>query len=322
MGIFKVSKITPLDDLQLNDQINESDYSCITPSGNFVQFVYEDTSVNERRVILNPGVWSITIKDHKVNLSKTEFVKDTILDSLVQTKNVSEKIQKFFSKLHIYKELGVEVPKRGAMLYGKPGGGKTQILMKIAKEQSQDGKTAVIIWPTNKFDAQDVKELIKNLEYKDVEKLILMAEDLGGIEIDNARMPSDAALLSLLDNQEKTFKIPTMIIATTNFFHIFMENIANRSGRFDDKIEIEPPNSEARKELLKFFGKDAITEDDLKLIASKSCEKFPPAHIKEVVIRHKLYDISIQEAIKEIQKEIKDYENAYEKRYSLGLKKD
>lgn len=321
MGHFKVSSITNLDEVKVGDVINESDYSCISNAGKFVQLAYHSDEEISQKTIVKPGVWAIKANMQVgMFLEKTVFVKDKILEQYIQTNDIVEKVTRFFSKLEVYKEMGIEVPKRGALLYGPPGSGKSAILMKTSEIMTIDNKTAVIIWPTSAFEPYKVKEFIKSFQYDGVERLILQMEDLGGVEISEARLPSDPALLALLDNQEKTFTIPTMIIATTNFPNIFMENLVNRSGRFDDKIEVGMPSAEVRRELLKFFSNDRATEEELVLIASKDCKDFPPAHIKEVYIRHRLYDISITEAIKQIQSEIKTYKDNFEKRHNLGFR--
>jgi len=44
------------------------------------------------------------------------------------------------------------------------------------------------------------------LEYDGVDKLILVVEDIGGVEQKEVSRPSDSSLLSLLDNQKKLLK--------------------------------------------------------------------------------------------------------------------
>lgn len=319
MGKFFVSSIKNIEEMNVGDEIIESDYSFISRDNKFIQLRYEFDKPKVYKTIVKPGIWTIGVKNNELHLIETSFVKDKILEDLVKTKDVIDKIKTFFKKLDIYKELEIEVPTRGCLIYGEPGTGKSVILMKVAESEIADGKTAVLIWPTSKFHPSEVKDFIRTFEYKGVEKLIFIMEDLGGIEVSQAKLPSDPALLSLLDNQEKIFTLPTMKIATTNFIHIFLSNLTNRSGRFDDKIEVSFPDANGRKKLLEFFTKNTATKEELELIGSKACSNFPPAHIKEVVIRHKLYDISIVEAIKQIQIEIKEHQEEYQKRYKLGL---
>jgi len=321
MSHFVVKKITQLADLKEGDVISESDYSTITPTNSFIQLEYKQTE-EQQAVDVVPGIFTIVPVMGGAELQKTTFVEDSILQEFVHTKDIEERINCFFNRLHVYYKHGFDVPKRNVLLYGPPGSGKSTAITKIANKYNADGKTLIVIYPTDRFDAFEIKTLIKGFAYKGVEKLILIVEDIGGVEIDQVKMRSDSSLLSLLDNQEKTFKIPTLIIATTNFPEIFLGNLTNRPGRFDDKIEVGYPDAEQRKKLLSFFAKELITESALTLIAEKKSAEFSPAHIKEAVIRSEIYDKSLDVVINDMIKEIDLYKKAFSKKKSMGFLDD
>lgn len=319
MAHFTVKKITALSELKEGDKFPESDYSAITPDNRFIQMEYSPDESN-RKIEAHPGIFTvISITGQGLILKKTSFVSDSILEEFVHTKDIDERINCFFSRLDVYKKHGIEVPKRNVLLYGPPGSGKSTALIKIANKYASDGKTFVVIYPTDKIDAYEIKSLIRNLEYKGAEKMILIVEDIGGVEIDQVKMRSDSSLLSLLDNQEKTFTIPTLIIATTNFPEIFLGNIMNRPGRFDDKIEVGYPEGEQRKKLLMFFTKDTASEEAQTLMMDKKTKEFSPAHIKEAIIRSEIYDRKLHDVIEEMLKEIDLYKKAFSKQKSMGL---
>lgn len=318
MSHFIVKKITELSELKVGDELPESDYSAITKDNKFIQLKHiEDEKTFDTTV--NPGIFTVVPSLQGVSLRKTSFVNDSILKEFVHTKEIEERINCFFSRLDIYKKHGIEVPKRNVLLYGPPGSGKSTALIKIANKYANDGKTLVVIYPTDKIDSYTIKQLIKNFEYNNIEKMILIVEDIGGVEIDQVKMRSDSSLLSLLDNQEKTFKIPTLIIATTNFPEIFLGNIMNRPGRFDDKVEVGHPNGEQRKKLLLFFSQGTANEAAQTLMMDAKTKEFSPAHIKESVIRSEIYDKPLDTVIEEMLKEIALYKKAFSKQKSMGF---
>ncbi len=319
MGFFKVSNITDLNLVSLEQQIPESDYAALTDDGKFVQLKYVEDENKKDPYKVKPGIWSIQKTQNGLELLPTSFVKDEILEDLISTQEVEEAIDCFINNVHLYKEFGIEVAKRNILLYGPQGTGKSTSLSKIANKYVSDKKTAVVVWHTAKWESYIVKDFIQSFEYENVERLILIAEDLGGVEKEQSRMASDSSLLSLLDNQEKTFTLPTCIIATTNFPAMFMANVADRPGRFDDKIEVGHPTAESRVKLLKFFTRNTADQDSLDLIADKKCEFFSPAHIRESYIRSRLKSKPLHVCIKQIINEITKYNNGFEKSRKAGI---
>lgn len=317
MGHFVWLKSTKLNGLNPESSIPESDYSILSED-TFHQFKYIDED-KKTKYSVDPGIWKIVRSPTGYSLEETSFVKDSILEEFINTKKIEDVVSCFFNNIHLYKEFGIEIPKRGILLYGPAGTGKTTAISKCIQKYKNDNKTAVIIWHSAKLEAYEVKHFISTFEYKNIEKIILVVEDLGGIENENTRIASDQSLLSLLDNQEKTFTLPVMIIATTNFPENFAANITNRSGRFDDKIEVGYPDPTARKELMKFFARDYATAEALEYISGTKCEKMPPSQLREAYIRSRLHSKTLLETLKEMVKESELYEKAFSKRSSVGF---
>lgn len=319
MGHFVVSKVTGMDAVKEGDRIEESDFSCLTDQGNFVQLKYIDEDDVVEGEEAKPGIFSMVKTMQGIKLERTEFTKDDVLKDFVNTKAVTEKIDKFFVAIPRYEKYGV-FAKRGVLLYGPAGTGKTTMIAETARKYGADEETFVLIWHTDKIEAGDVKDFIKHLKYVGVKKMILIAEDIGGIEIDQARIRSESALLSLLDNQEATFKVPVIILATTNYPENFMGNLTNRPNRFDDKIKVGYPKGEHRSQLLKFYDKENLcSESTFTLISSKKCDEFSPAHLREVIIRSAIYDMKPDDVIKDMVKEVEDFNRNFEEKAKRGM---
>ncbi len=320
-GHFTVKSKLRLDDLEVGHKILESDYSTLTPEGNFIQLEYHEPSEKIlESFTVKPGVWVITHNQVQgMFLTPTSFVKDSILEEFVHTKHITDKIDLFFKNIQVYYDMGFEVPKRGALLYGPAGTGKSTAISKVARQYEADGETAIVVWPTSKYEAQNVKDFVKSFKYEGVKRLIMVVEDIGGVEVENAArgMKSDSSLLSLLDNQEKTFTIPVFIIATTNHPEMFLANLTNRPNRFDDKIEVGFPEPEFRVALLKFFTSNpkirVASEEDLDLMRSDSTKNFSPAHIREIVVRGMIHDKKYADVVRDMIKDIKTFENDFQK---------
>lgn len=319
MGYFTVESVTNLDEVKKGDRVEESDFSTLTDKGNFVQLKHHEDEEIVHGEVAKPGIFSILKTMTGLKLERTEFTKDDVLKDFVSTKEVTDKIDKFFTAIPKYDLYGI-FAKRGGLLFGPAGTGKTTIIAEICRKYSADNKTFVLLWHTDKIEAGDVKDFIKHLKYEGVDKMILVAEDIGGIEIDQARIRSESALLSLLDNQEQTFKIPVYIAATTNYPENFMGNLTNRPNRFDDKIRVGYPKAEARQQLLQFYDKENLVDDEaLTLIGSKKCDEFSPAHLREAIIRSAIHGTTPAQTIKDMIKEVQEYNRAFEEKGNMKM---
>lgn len=322
MGYFKLKSKINLEEINQDTILQESDYATITPEGNFVQLEYFKSNEAQQKFKLTHGSFQFCHSpSNELDLKPISFSNDAILEKFISTKEISDKINHFFNKIPVYAEMGIEIPTRKILLYGPAGTGKTTSINACCRSFMNDKETAIIIWHTSKFKPYDVKDFLSNIEYVGVKRLIFIAEDVGGTSHDDYRENSDPSLLALLDNNERSFLIPTLCLFTTNYANKFMENIGNRPGRIDDKVFVGRPVAEQRFQLLKFYGKDFVTSDNFEMIKDKKFDCLTPAHIKDVVLRHRIYDVSIESAMLDILKEIQNYNKGFvpSKKAGMGL---
>lgn len=321
MGEFRHLKTTDLSTINSETVFPESDYSIVSHDNKLIQLEYVSSDSEENDFYdVNPGLYVITKQNNSMVLKTTSFVNDSALDEFSHSKELDFSVRSFFNKLHVYTKYGIEVPKRCLLLWGPPGTGKTTSIQNLTKSLIAENDTVCVIWPTDKYEASSVKDFIKSFKYSDsVKKMILIIEDIGGVEVDEVKIRSESSLLSLLDNKEKTFKIPILILATTNHPEVFMGNLTNRPDRFDVKMEFGFPTPDQRVKLLDFFLKDIVNDDMRKYIQTNKCNEFTPAHIREIALRMDLYDKSGEEVMKQMANEIEEYKKSFSKKKAMGF---
>jgi hypothetical protein len=298
---FKVTSITDLKAVKVGDILPTSDFSLLAEDSRFIQYEHNDGIQEEHKLEVRSGIFTIINESpSRLGLKTTSFTSDPILKEYDVASLVSSRIDSFFNKLDVYKKYDIKFPKRGILLFGKPGVGKSASITEVANRYAANGDTLIVLWSTSDYDASDVKSLIQSMVYVGVTKMILIAEDIGGGEYVGGKMAIKASLLSLLDNVEETFKIPTMVVATTNYPENLLEALTNRPGRFDDKIEVKPPSGDHRAKLLQFFAQGQIDEETLNLIKHKKYDGLSVAHLKEIHIRSELYDLTLKQSMNQV----------------------
>jgi len=170
--------------------------------------------------------------------------------------------------------LSKKIPwKRGFLMYGEPGNGKTSIIRTIIS--NYDFKPVTIIPEAN-------NEMIREaFSYAEAQSpALLYFEDLDslfekGIDI--------STFLNLMDGISA--KNGILVIATANNIKNLKSNITNRPSRFDRKFEIPLPDLEmAIIYLKKWFG-DSTSLTKIKKLARCAVESnFSYAHLKDMYI--------------------------------------
>lgn len=230
-------------------------------------------------------------------------VKDEIINTPVINKIVAD-YKNFIKKANIYKKLKL-IHKRGVLLFGPPGTGKTTIVNKIINECAN--KNVLIIHLRAHLPASFIKKLALDSRIK-----IIIFEELSEILYNT----SHDRILEFLDGGLSLNHC--FIIATTNFPENLPSNIIDRTGRFDKLYYIGNLSSTALKLYWKAKVNQDLTNDELHL-----CSKFTIADIKEIILLVLRDNLSLQEALKGIEhhkKQVRD-NFKYDKK-ALGFVKE
>jgi hypothetical protein len=324
-GFFKVKSVTKFKDLVDGSvkEIPESDL-CFQNTEAVIQLEYVDPKKGFEKRIVEPGIFILNEGPGGIYFDPLELRKrDRLLESINNTSKILLEARNFFNKLHIYEAL--ERPKkRAVLLYSSPGMGKSSAIEKFCSEcMTEDPGTVVVVWPTSAVDADSVFSMLSTkTEYAaQCTRLILIMEDIGGSEGEgrHRRDDIDSGLLNLLDGVGVAFKLPTFIIATTNFPENLLQSLADRPGRFDLMMELKSPSYEEKISLVEFIAKRSLSSEEKEALKRKEVAEFSIAHLEEMVIRSLLHDKQFIDVIGEMIAHTEKFKNSFEERKSLGL---
>ncbi|MEM4035628.1 MAG: CDC48 family AAA ATPase, partial [Fervidicoccaceae archaeon] len=168
----------------------------------------------------------------------------------------------------LFKHLGVEPPK-GVLLYGPPGTGKTLLAKALANEIgayfiSINGPEIM-----SKFygeSEQRLREIFE--EAQENAPAIIFIDEIDSIAPKREEVVGEverrvvAQLLTLMDGLKERGKV--VVIGATNRPGA-VDPALRRPGRFDREIEIRPPDTRARKEILAVHTRSMPLADDVDL---------------------------------------------------------
>lgn len=222
---------------------------------------------------------------------------------------ILSEIRRFWTLKDKFDERGY-LFKRGILMWGDPGCGKTSIINIVIKNIIEDG--GVIVFGTSPDLTSESVQMIRKIEpnrkilciFEDFETLV---DDYGGNEY-----------LSLLDGESQVDNI--VFLATTNYPENLDKRLIDRPSRFDLVIQIEMPNAEVRRSYLKQFEPD-LNDDELDYWV-KISDGLSIAHLKEMVISCSLYGRNVDDVVERLEymRERKaNSADAIEKRTKVGF---
>lgn len=187
------------------------------------------------------------------------------------TEAVLKEAKQFWASEAKYREHNL-LYKRGIILWGPPGGGKTVTVKLLMNELvSQDG---VVIVVNHIGLAIQVLKAVRYVEPN--RKLIVVLEDIDDI----INMNGESAVLSMLDGENNIDNV--LNLATTNYPEMLGARIINRPSRFDRRILVGMPGVEARKAYLQKTTNNGLDDATLAKWVEETKE-FSIAHLRELV---------------------------------------
>lgn len=192
---------------------------------------------------LPAGCYSITMdrNDGSIIFTGKSIKSDDILsfhDGLTETflKEVSE----FWSKQKTFKEHGF-LHRRGYLLYGSQGTGKSSIVWQVSQDVIKRGGVVFVCQNPEFFS----KGLTTFRQVEPDRPIVCIFEDLDAI----IHKYGETEILQLLDGDNQVDRV--INIATTNYPELLDKRIVSRPRRFDRLLKILNPSDKIRIEFLK-----------------------------------------------------------------------
>ena len=328
-GKFIVKQITKFKDLVEGQVVEllESDL-CFQDKESIYQFKYLPPD-SDKKVHIKPGIFLLTESTAGLILSPMELRERRLLETVSNTAKIMKEAQTFFNRLHVYERLG-RPKKRSILLYSAPGLGKTASIERFCHVACEEDKgTVVMVWPTSEIEADSVTRFLstRSIFTPECTRMLLIIEDIGGGERDigHSRSAVDSGLLNLLDGVGMTFKLPTFIIATTNQPENLLRALADRPGRFDLMLKLNPPTQQEKIDLMEFIAKRLLTAEEKAAFGKKGTEDFSVAHLEEIVVRAELHDKTYAQVINEMIAHTKLFNSDFDekdRRVGIGLDRE
>lgn len=222
---------------------------------------------------------------------------DANLDELIHlpdsvSEEVFKEIEIFWQKEQHFRDLGF-LWKRGVLMWGPPGSGKTSCLQVVAARVIEQGGIAVYVeHPT--LAASGLK-ILRHVE--PTRPILVMLEDIDSI-IDTY---GESTLLALMDGELQIDNV--VFVATTNYPERLDKRFINRPSRFDLVKKIGMPTDIARGTYLKAkcprLAKPEA-EDELNSWIDTT-DGFSVAHLKELIVSVEVFGVPVENAAKRLR---------------------
>ncbi len=241
---------------------------------------------------LAAGLYSIEESDRfGPFLKKLEFnTSDLVKFPQSNVDLIFQDIKKFWSLEEEYKKLK-QLYKRGILLVGASGGGKSSSLNLVIKDLiANDGIVIKLDSPPrySKF-----MHIFRQIE--PTRNVLVIIEDIDGL-IDAW---DESSILNILDGMDQLQNV--VYLATTNYPEKLLGRITNRPSRFDRVFEFDYPDKNVRKIYLESLAKEGkMTQKDIDTWVEDT-ENLTVAHIKELYVSVNLFGYNYDDTLKTLK---------------------
>jgi energy-coupling factor transporter ATP-binding protein EcfA2 len=194
----------------------------------------------------------------------------------------------FWDKSALMGERGLTV-KRGLLLYGPPGSGKTSAVQLMAHHMIREMNGIVVIVDHPQVTAAAL-QLLRQLEPD--RPVILLYEDIDAL----VERHSESGLLALLDGELQVGNVVN--VATTNYPERLDTRFTDRPGRFDRITLVGMPEAPARAAYFEAKAPDVPQPRRERWVLAS--DGWSIAHLRELVVAHLVLGEDDEEVIKRL----------------------
>ena len=192
--------------------------------------------------------------------------------------DILKDIENFWTRAEVYRKYNF-VHKRGILMYGEPGCGKSGIIQILANMLME--LNGIVINIKSQTDIDYFIDFIPTFrKIEPTRPLVVILEDIDALAGDDRY--STSQLLNILDGVKQIEGV--VYIATTNYPEKLQERLTNRPSRFDRRYKIDLPNADIRRSYIT----NKLNNDDLEKIDIEEwiekTEGMSLSHLKEVVV--------------------------------------
>ena len=213
---------------------------------------------------------------------------DLIILPDTASEEVVNEIERFWTFKDEFQKRGY-LHKRGILLWGDPGSGKTSTIQLINKNIIENGGIVVMAnCPPHLITG--CLQLLRRIERD--RRVVVIMEDFDTLVEDNG----ENEYLALLDGESQVDNV--VFIATTNYPEKLDKRFIDRPSRFD-LIKLIPFPGKAARRLYFETKEPTLTEEELDDWVNKS-KGMSIAHLKEMIIANKCYGTPIDDIVKRL----------------------
>lgn len=237
---------------------------------------------------LAAGIYTIGAdRSGEVYLSPMSAMTDTLIrlpDFTSET--IIKEVDKFWSTETKAKfEKRKLIYKRGIILHGLPGVGKSACIAQIMEAEVNAG--GIVFFCPDPSLLCDAVKRIREIEGNSLRFLVVWEE------FDELIGANESAYLSLLDGEMQIDNV--VYIATTNYLERIPDRFKRRPSRFASVTEVGLPNEETR---MTYLNSKIYPEENIDVsIWAKETKGFTIDHIKDLIISVLCLDVPFKEAI-------------------------